>query len=41
VFPAGVAQRTRRMRFGPCIYVLPPHHPLRLIEEISMLDNLS
>jgi alkanesulfonate monooxygenase SsuD/methylene tetrahydromethanopterin reductase-like flavin-dependent oxidoreductase (luciferase family) len=36
-----VAQRTRRLRFGPCVYVLPLHHPLRLIEEISMLDNLS
>jgi alkanesulfonate monooxygenase SsuD/methylene tetrahydromethanopterin reductase-like flavin-dependent oxidoreductase (luciferase family) len=23
------------------VYVLPLHHPLRLIEEISMLDNLS
>lgn len=36
-----MAQRTRRLRFGPCVYVLPLHHPLRLIEEISMLDNLS
>jgi alkanesulfonate monooxygenase SsuD/methylene tetrahydromethanopterin reductase-like flavin-dependent oxidoreductase (luciferase family) len=41
VFLAAVAQRTERMRFGPCVYVLPLHHPLRLIEEISMLDNLS
>jgi alkanesulfonate monooxygenase SsuD/methylene tetrahydromethanopterin reductase-like flavin-dependent oxidoreductase (luciferase family) len=41
VFLGSVAQRTRRMRFGPCVYVLPLHHPLRLIEEISMLDNLS
>ncbi len=41
VFLGAVAQRTRRMRFGPCVYVLPLHHPLRLIEEISMLDNLS
>ena len=40
VFLAAVAQRTRRLRFGPCVYVLPLHHPLRLIEEISMLDNL-
>jgi alkanesulfonate monooxygenase SsuD/methylene tetrahydromethanopterin reductase-like flavin-dependent oxidoreductase (luciferase family) len=35
-----VAQRTRRRRFGPCVYVLPLHHPLRLIEEISMLAIL-
>jgi len=41
VFLASVAQRTRRLRFGPCVYVLPLHHPLRLIEEISMLDHLS
>ncbi|MBM3223889.1 MAG: LLM class flavin-dependent oxidoreductase [Candidatus Tectomicrobia bacterium] len=41
VFLASVAQRTTRLRFGPCVYVLPLHHPLRLIEEISMLDNLS
>ena len=41
VFLGSVAQRTTRMRFGPCVYVLPLHHPLRLIEEISMLDHLS
>ncbi|MEE8043146.1 MAG: LLM class flavin-dependent oxidoreductase [Pseudomonadales bacterium] len=41
VFLAAVAQRTERLRFGPCVYVLPLHHPLRLIEEISMLDNIS
>ena len=41
MFLGAVAQRTRRLRFGPCVYVLPLHHPLRLIEEISMLDNLS
>ena len=29
------------MKLVPCIYVLPLHHPIRLIEEISMLDNLS
>ena len=37
VFLASVAERTRHLRFGPCVYVLPLHHPLRLIEEISML----
>ena len=41
VFLGSVAQRTTRMRCGPCVYVLPLHHPLRLIEEISMLDHLS
>ena len=41
VFLAAAAQRTRRLRFGPGVYVLPLHHPLRLIEEVSMLDHLS
>ncbi len=41
VFLAAAAQHTQQMRLGPCIYVLPLHHPLRLIEEISMLDNLT
>ena len=41
VFLAAAAERTRTMRLGPCVYVLPLHHPVRLIEEICMLDNLS
>jgi alkanesulfonate monooxygenase SsuD/methylene tetrahydromethanopterin reductase-like flavin-dependent oxidoreductase (luciferase family) len=41
VFLSAVAQRTRRIRFGPMVYALPLHHPLRLIEEICMLDQLS
>ena len=41
VFLAAVAQRTRRIRFGPMVYVLPLYHPLRLIEEICMLDQMS
>lgn len=41
VFLAAASQRTERLRFGPGVYVLPLHHPIRLIEEISMLDNLS
>ena len=41
VFLAAAAQHTEKLRLGPCIYVLPLHHPIRLIEEISMLDNLS
>jgi alkanesulfonate monooxygenase SsuD/methylene tetrahydromethanopterin reductase-like flavin-dependent oxidoreductase (luciferase family) len=41
VFLAAVAQRTRRLRFGPLIYPLPLHHPLRVAEEICMLDHLS
>jgi alkanesulfonate monooxygenase SsuD/methylene tetrahydromethanopterin reductase-like flavin-dependent oxidoreductase (luciferase family) len=38
---AAIAQRTRRLRFGPLVYLLPLYHPLRLIEEICMLDHMS
>jgi alkanesulfonate monooxygenase SsuD/methylene tetrahydromethanopterin reductase-like flavin-dependent oxidoreductase (luciferase family) len=41
VFLAAVAQRTKRLRIGPLVYVLPLYNPLRLIEEVGMLDNLS
>ena len=41
VFLAAVAQRTRRIRFGPLVYALPLYHPIRLIEEICMLDQIS
>ncbi len=41
VFLAAAAERTKAMRLGPCVYVLPLHHPVRLIEEICMLDNIS
>src|SRR3989454_9047016 len=41
VFLAAVAQRTRRLRFGPLVYLLPLYPPLRLIEEIAMLDQMS
>jgi alkanesulfonate monooxygenase SsuD/methylene tetrahydromethanopterin reductase-like flavin-dependent oxidoreductase (luciferase family) len=41
VYLAAVAQRTRRLRFGPLVYLLPLYAPLRLIEEICMLDQLS
>ncbi len=35
------AQRTSRLRFGPLVYLLPFYHPLRLIEEICFLDQVS
>jgi alkanesulfonate monooxygenase SsuD/methylene tetrahydromethanopterin reductase-like flavin-dependent oxidoreductase (luciferase family) len=41
VFLAAVAQRTQRLRFGPLVYTLALHHPLRVAEEICMLDHLS
>ena len=41
VFLAALVQRTERLRFGPLIYALPLYHPIRLIEEICMLDQMS
>jgi alkanesulfonate monooxygenase SsuD/methylene tetrahydromethanopterin reductase-like flavin-dependent oxidoreductase (luciferase family) len=41
VFLAAVAQRTKRLRFGPLVYTLALYHPLRLADEICMLDQLS
>ena len=41
VFLAAVAKATDRLRLGPLVYCLPLHHPLRLVEDICMLDNLS
>jgi alkanesulfonate monooxygenase SsuD/methylene tetrahydromethanopterin reductase-like flavin-dependent oxidoreductase (luciferase family) len=41
VFLASVAQRTKRLHFGPLVYTLALYHPLRLAEEICMLDQMS
>jgi alkanesulfonate monooxygenase SsuD/methylene tetrahydromethanopterin reductase-like flavin-dependent oxidoreductase (luciferase family) len=41
LFLAAAAQRTKTLRFGPLVYLLPFYHPLRLIEEICMLDQMS
>lgn len=41
VFHSAVAQRTRRLKFGPLVYTLALYHPLRLAEEICMLDHMS
>jgi len=41
VYLGAVARATRRMRLGPLVYLLPLYSPLRLIEEVCMLDHLS
>ncbi len=41
VYLAAVAQRTRKLRFGPMVYVAALYHPMRLAEEICMLDQMS
>ena len=41
LFLAAAVQRTRRIHLGPLVYLLPLYHPIRLAEEICMLDQLS
>ena len=41
VFLAAAIARTTRIKLGPLVYVLPLYHPLRLYEEICMLDHMS
>src|SRR6266851_1931621 len=41
LFLAAAAQRTRRIRLGPLVYLLPLYNPFRLATEICMLDHLS
>ena len=41
VFLAAAARETSTIKLGALVYLLPLYHPLRLIEEICMLDNLS
>ena len=41
VYLGAVARATKRIRLGPLVYLLPLYSPLRLIEEIAMLDHLS
>ncbi len=41
VWLSAVAQRTTRIKLGPLVYTLPLYHPLRLIDEICMLDQMS
>jgi alkanesulfonate monooxygenase SsuD/methylene tetrahydromethanopterin reductase-like flavin-dependent oxidoreductase (luciferase family) len=41
VFLAAASQRTRRIRLGSLVSLLPFYHPLRLIEEICAVDHLT
>jgi alkanesulfonate monooxygenase SsuD/methylene tetrahydromethanopterin reductase-like flavin-dependent oxidoreductase (luciferase family) len=41
VLLGAMAMRTRRIRLGPAIAVLPFHHPLAVAESYAMLDVLS
>jgi alkanesulfonate monooxygenase SsuD/methylene tetrahydromethanopterin reductase-like flavin-dependent oxidoreductase (luciferase family) len=41
VYLTAVARHTSHLRLGTMIYQLPFHHPMRLAEEVAMLDHLS
>jgi alkanesulfonate monooxygenase SsuD/methylene tetrahydromethanopterin reductase-like flavin-dependent oxidoreductase (luciferase family) len=41
VFLSAVAARTRRIHMGPLVFLLPLYNPLRLVQEICMLDQIS
>jgi alkanesulfonate monooxygenase SsuD/methylene tetrahydromethanopterin reductase-like flavin-dependent oxidoreductase (luciferase family) len=41
VFLAAASQHTRTIKLGTLVYLLPLHHPVRLLEEIGMLDQLT
>jgi luciferase-like monooxygenase len=41
VYLAALAARTSTLHFGPMVYQLPMHHPIRLAQDAAMVDNLS
>jgi alkanesulfonate monooxygenase SsuD/methylene tetrahydromethanopterin reductase-like flavin-dependent oxidoreductase (luciferase family) len=41
LFLAALSQRTSTLRIGALVYVLPAYEPLRLAEEIAILDQLT
>jgi alkanesulfonate monooxygenase SsuD/methylene tetrahydromethanopterin reductase-like flavin-dependent oxidoreductase (luciferase family) len=41
IFLSAAAQRTTNLRLGPLSVILPLYDPLRLLEEVCMLDQLS
>jgi alkanesulfonate monooxygenase SsuD/methylene tetrahydromethanopterin reductase-like flavin-dependent oxidoreductase (luciferase family) len=40
LYAVGAGMQTRRMRIGPMGYVVPLYHPLRLAEEIAVVDQM-
>src|SRR5271170_7117821 len=41
ILASAIAQRTKRMKIGTAVQVLPLCHPLRLAEEVATVDQLS
>src|SRR5262249_16356704 len=38
VYLAALARVTSTLRFGPMVYQLPVHHPVRLAQDAAMVD---
>jgi alkanesulfonate monooxygenase SsuD/methylene tetrahydromethanopterin reductase-like flavin-dependent oxidoreductase (luciferase family) len=38
---SSIATRTKHMRIGMAVYVLPLNHPLRIAEEVATVDHIS
>src|SRR5262244_37838 len=41
VYLAALARETTTLRFGPMVYQLPMHHPIRLAQDAATVDHLS
>jgi alkanesulfonate monooxygenase SsuD/methylene tetrahydromethanopterin reductase-like flavin-dependent oxidoreductase (luciferase family) len=41
IFIAAASQITKRIRLGPMVKLLPLHHPVRIIEDMCVLDQLT
>jgi alkanesulfonate monooxygenase SsuD/methylene tetrahydromethanopterin reductase-like flavin-dependent oxidoreductase (luciferase family) len=41
VYLSALARETTSLRFGPMVYQLPMHHPIRLAQDAAMVDQLS
>lgn len=40
LFAVGAGARTKKIRIGPMGYIVPLYHPLRLAEEIAIVDQM-
>lgn len=40
IFTTAVAARTKRIRLGGMGYIVPLHHPLRLAEDVALVDQM-
>jgi alkanesulfonate monooxygenase SsuD/methylene tetrahydromethanopterin reductase-like flavin-dependent oxidoreductase (luciferase family) len=40
LYAVGAGLRTKRLRIGPMGYIVPLYHPLRLAEEIAIVDQM-